>query len=339
MVASLRRQAQQQADLRYAPEEDALLTLLTSAGKTLRTTRQSQRGAARGISAGVDRALPKLDDVFTSAGLTPEVRAQAASNPAARRVAETLANAQVEMYQRKVQAQEGAAYAVNKALADYRDTVDQIQGRVSTIGREKGMFEAATLGDLVSSDRVSRRSASSHRADRQASSLQAELDRANSRGNALIGAGVDPNTGQPLPARPKAPGKSDAPRATPAAQQKVAAQVGEAVSHVRDLRKAGRSRPEIGKILLQGRKEQKITDDNGQVLTVPGRPKLPQLSVTAALDLVFNKGFSGATVQKFHAQGYRVDQLGQNIGPSSMRAKPRVPKKPKPGRFGGTLTG
>jgi hypothetical protein len=188
-------QAQALSTVRYGPELSALAALLRDA-EDRRDTMLRQAKATRQFSVGaVDQALPQLRQDYRGAqqAVTPAfaggggIEAQALQA----RMAESLAQAQSQLQARRVGAVQGEGAARSAALRDYASDRAKIGQRAVDLSQEQGAFITSTVGDLSAADA---------KAAADAAKTNAQLSQ--SERNSLRSAGIDPDTGAPIPGGP-----------------------------------------------------------------------------------------------------------------------------------------
>jgi hypothetical protein len=198
------KQAKAEAWLRTNPEASALTQLLHDARNNYKSSVSVETGAAKGVAAAANAAIPKVSSYYDAADQTrasaqsvvdqklaplsavaDDIRAASAreAGGAQRRLAETRASTLGEFQSRKVDAQAGAAFALQSARATRDSSVGKIQGQIQRVAKENGV---ATVTALASINKANAQAA----ADRR---TQKRLERASTAGIT----GVDPATGQP----------------------------------------------------------------------------------------------------------------------------------------------
>lgn len=355
---SFQRQAADLTLVRYGPELSALTTLLRQAQQDRNQTIRTARSTAGLIQSSVDQARPDVRHVYTAAGRTaakaqriaaPALAGLPAGSPFAAaaaleqsglkgRLAESRAASLSDLDRRRVAAGEGAAYAQQAARREYSQTRGQIGQRAQDLSREEGAFAASTMMDLIAQRAQSRQ---------EANRLAAQLT--NSRGNALISAGLmprfdkhgnligaapipggrlDPNApqNQPKPAKPQ-------PWASQPQQSKAGDTIHAALTEAQTLKHAGWTRQEAlndilngvpdrpGKPIYRTIKTPGKPDRQVRVLNPDGTPKMTQpvpgikaineqLYVQAALDLAYEGHLSRRTQNLLRARRVRIGPLG-----------------------------
>jgi hypothetical protein len=193
-------QAQALSIVRYNPEVSALAALLRDA-EDRRDTALRQARATRQFGVGaIDQALPELKQDYkgASAAVTPAfaggggIEAQALQA----RMAESQAQAKAQLQARRVGAVEGEGAARSAAFRDYASDRAKIGQRAVDLSREEGAFITSTIGDLAGADA---------KAQADANALGARLTQQER--NSLRSAGIDPDTGQPIPNGPLDPNR------------------------------------------------------------------------------------------------------------------------------------
>jgi hypothetical protein len=330
-----------QALVRYGPEQSGLKALERSAVSQARTTVKTARGSAQTIIGEVDRAMPGVKHAYDKAGLDAARAAHAISDPVVNalpegslkaaaalemsglqgRLRESRAGAVTELGNRRVQAQQGAQFAIANAQSTLRGELEKIFARQQDLRREKGAFQAATIGQL------------SEAARDRAQQLKIEgLGNEQSERGSLRSAGINPDTGKPIKGgkldpdgngkrgdQSKGKGKGGSGGAGGATTEKhLEWQTGiEDITNAARRYKGKLSRAEIVAKLKAGRPQQRIdTDpDTGEKLKNPvSLPAIPQykadLKMTAALDIALDGHLSKSTQRRLHRSGFSIEQLG-----------------------------
>jgi hypothetical protein len=270
------------------------------------------------------------------------------------RLGEGAALATSQLAARKVSAIEGEGAARAQAIRDFGSDRDKIAQRALDLSREQGAFTASTITDLIGAD-------ASARAD--AKKQQATLDQQER--NSLRSAGIDPDTGQPIPGGkldPKAKGKGGGgPDWAPQeAQTKARSTISTALTAAQQLKKAGVSRKDAAQALLQGADEKSVElydpttgkaqiwqdgepgnkdgSKTGQKKTTVlqgGLPKIDdQLYLSAALDMAYDNHLSRRNQKLLHDNLIKIKPLGVTTYQDWLRELDKATKKmrsPHPG--------
>jgi len=210
-------QAQTETAIRYGSQQDALGAILQQAARDYGRQSAAQTTAGQSVLGSLQRAPRQLTQAYTDAGLTPSLLGQISNSPTGQRLAGELASGQAGIQQQFTGAQAGQQYLQQHLYDEYRDDVGQIGGQITSLGKEKGLFQSSLLDQLISGDREQRRKINAELRKQAHDDEQAILDRASTTGNALIGQGVTPiinddgsvTLGDPIPggkADPNAPG-------------------------------------------------------------------------------------------------------------------------------------
>lgn len=311
--------------IRYGPEISALTALLRQAedDRDLRL-RQAQAGRQYSVGA-VDQARPMVQRAYQGA--------QAAVQPAfaqgggiessalQARLGESQALADSQLAARRVSAFEGEGAARSSALRDFRSDRGKIGQRATDLARESGAFSAQTITDLTGADAKA--------------TADAEADlagRTQSERNALIGAGLDPDTGNILPGHEPAvkPNKGKG-WDTAEAQSAASDEIDRLITAAKDYKAGGEQRPDVEDLLAHGAepvskpvyetvddgrggtKRQPVLNPDGTVKTeeVEGLdPAKSKLLLTAALDQAYDGHLSRRTQRLLHARGIKLEPLG-----------------------------
>lgn len=310
-----RRQALDEAFLRYGGEADQLTSLLQSIkGDTKSQVRQAKRGAKM-LESSARQAAPEVAKHYDTAAAAASLHdamvkgdlsklgpaaagfqaAQAFESGGNSRLSESRADALNELVGRATGAKaQGVAEA--RAIrqggkADEQKVLDQLLSNQE----QAGTYASSRYGELRGVAVTNRRE--QKKADETARHNRASED---------ISRGVDPVTGKPL----KKPGKGKTKWASPDEQNKAQDSIAAAIKQAKKMKAAGRSRSEIGDLLVTGRESQTIKDDNGNSVKIPKIPSYSEIYASAALDLVYGKRITRNNVQKLHKRGIKVNALG-----------------------------
>jgi hypothetical protein len=341
-----------QALVRFGPEQSGLKALEREAVSQARTTARTARGSAQTIIGEIDRARPEVKKAYDVAGLRAARAAHDISDPVLAtlgpeagslkaaaalemsglkgRLAESRAGAVTELSNRRVQATQGAQFAISNARSELAGTLEKIFARQQDLRREKGAFTAATMGELREAARDRAQQMRIAEGGWKQQDRNSRRTQRNSERSSLRSAGINPDTGKPYKGGKLDPdgngrrgdqskGKGGSGGAGGATTEKHL----EWQSAIEDISSAARrykgklSRPQIVEKLKSGRPQQQIeTDpDTGEKLKTPVvLPGIPQykadLKMTAALDIALDGHLSKATQRRLHRSGFSVEQLG-----------------------------
>lgn len=333
--------------VRYGPELSALTALLRQAQQDRRTTIGSARSSAALIQAAVDQARPDVRANYRQASQSaaaqqaiaaPDLAGASAPIAGAAAIersglATQLASSRAQdlssLDQRRVAAQEGAAYATQAANRSFTQTRGQIGQRAQDLAQEEGAYASSTLQQLMSQD------AQTKAQIRQTNARLRQQER-----DALIGQGFDPSTGKPMaggkldPNSPVNRQKAAAKKwASGPAQAKAGDTIQQAFKEAKTLQQSGvTSRGEAEQMLLNGVGDipakpvyrtvtrngkqvqvRVLNKDGTQKMTpaVPGIKAIDQnLYVQAGLDLAYQGHLSRRTQNLLHARGIKINPLG-----------------------------
>jgi len=325
-------QAGLEALLRFGPELSGLKELQRAAETNYRTRVGQARATARGTIDAVNRARPEVKKVYDRAGLEQARTAStlvgkdlAALGPVAdsikagaaleqtvglRHLQESRAAALTDLSTRRVQARQGQGFAVTNARRELVSELARIFERKQDLARERGAFTALTARQL--------RQAARERADRLAI---AQGGWSQSERNSLRSAGIDPDTGRPIPGGRLDPrtDRRPRPRASLERHEMGVDAVGKAIATLRSLDPARDrdNRRDLGDLLKTGQDAVPLLDEqgkprvkNGRALKTPKVPSIPQPWVRVALELYYDGRISESTRRWLRRNGYSVRQLG-----------------------------
>jgi uncharacterized membrane protein len=212
------QQALTEAAIRYGSQESALKSILGQTTHDFQQQVGAQDAANRSYQGALQGASAGLSKVYSDAGLTPSLLASLAGTPTGARIAGELASGQGAIQQQQLGAQAGQAYQVQHLGDLYKQDVGKIGDQATSLATEKGQFTQSLLDQLIGTDRSARHAANVEIAKQKFQADQANQGRTQQERDALIGAGLNPDTGSPLPARATNPKPKAKPQATPAAQ-------------------------------------------------------------------------------------------------------------------------
>lgn len=285
----LLEQARTQGALRYGAQESGLQSIFDDV--TQNYTRQSaaQEGAARSLLGSLATGGVRLNQAYSDAGLTPEVRAQYAQTPDGQRILASLARGQGDIQQQQLGAEAGRQYIQQRLGDDYRTDVNKINSQKTAMDTERGLYESSLLDQLIGSDRSMRHDANAAARKQEFDAQQAIDDRTAARDNALISQGLLPDAEgnlQPLPggkADPNAPSNrpkrtSGAGTASPDAQRSAGTDFQKAAALANALKGGQPATPEIrqaiSNTLTNGKPAStgKVIYEEVPILDAGGRP-------------------------------------------------------------------
>jgi hypothetical protein len=248
----------------------------------------------------------------------------------ANRLSESRTNALSSLDDRRVRAAEGAQFAAGAAHDKLVDDLTKILQRKQDLAGERGAFKAATMGQLEEAARKRATDIKIASGHDTAAANRADATITQQERNSKRSAGIDPDTGKPIPGGkldPKAQKKgkrvtaSGAPAVSADAHLAFQNKVQEIASYV-DRYKGKVSRKEIVAKLQKGRPQQTVYADpktgNPVAKNTPGAvavplTKIPQyqpdLAMSAALDVALDGHLSRPTQQKLQ-QHYILSELG-----------------------------
>lgn len=334
-------QAALEALVKFGPQEDALKEAAQTARDTYGTTVQQAHAGTLAIQQAIDAARPRAAQIYDQAGLrqaalnntllghdlaglgsvADSIKAGAATEAlgAATNLNQARTDTLADLGNRRVLAAQGGVAAQRQALDSLTSDLAKVLQAKQDLSGQKGAFKAATIGDLEEAAR-----------QRATQIKVATGHNSQSERNSLRSAGIDPDTGKPIPN-----GKLD-PKADPAKKRRVTATGALAVSPDKHLDFTNRvqeiasyvakykgklSRPEIVAKLKTGRSAQTVSVDPKTHAPVadntPGAIKVhlssipqyqPDLAMTAALDIALDGHLSRPT-QKALQNHYIVGEL------------------------------
>lgn len=344
MARRFERQARRQAQLQFGPQFRALDLLLQDEQDTLATGLGAARTAQRGIVQSARQGRRDIQEIYENAGLTAVVREGLDSNPAMRRLAEEMADAEAGMVERQVLAREGTAAAIRQLVGGYQKNVRRIGQERQSLAQQKGLLRRTLVDELMG-----------EQAARDFEAGQNALDRAQDERESLRASGIDPETGRLTPKALAQQKKANAKKwLTQSQMQEQGAEFARAQEIARTMLRAAGGKPSrklresIERALLVGRDatEAPVYDANGVRRIEPAKirkggklvpnprageqvtrrapaidPVDPHIA-TAALDMVMFGRLSSSTVNMLRSLGVRVTQLpGAQFGPRQNTAR------------------
>jgi hypothetical protein len=331
----LRRNARLQAKIRFGGELSALAQMLSDAQMQRSSTIQNARGGASSLVQTLEELRPKVGQAYGQAeasraqasqeadsalaGLAgPQADAIRAARARERASAsEQLAGAQAatltDVGNRQVSARAGGESERRQAEAAYRQDSSKIFGSLAGLQDRRGAFIETTLSDLTEKQRaravqqenlaldrnqfehtVSQDTVENRRADQtlaetkranRADERQARRNARDKRRNGGSGSGK-PSRGLGA--------------LTPEQEGAHVDKIGTARKWAQKLRQDGNSERDIRDTLSKGAK---VTDDQGQTITIPA---YSDLHLNAALDLVYHKHLTRPNVRRLHSRGIHI---------------------------------
>jgi hypothetical protein len=229
-------QAALQALVRFGPEQSGLKAARRDAESAYKTTVRQADATSQGIQYAIGKVRPEVKgnydaaglqaaraahvaDASLGAGVPDSMKAAIATERAGfdRRLGESRAQALTELGDRRVQAVEGAGFAKSNAQRVLASSLTKLFERGQDLRRESGAFKVATAQQL--------QQAAQDRADtlanQQAGRHQQNLTRRQSERSSLRSAGIDPDTGKPIPNGKLDPKAKTGPGAKPKTQDEI----------------------------------------------------------------------------------------------------------------------
>lgn len=338
------RQAETQAAIRYGGQEDALQSIFDTLTRDYGRQSTAQRDMGMSLLGSLNHAGQNLTQVYSDAGLTPEVLATIGESPTGQRIAAELARGQAGIQEQRTGALAGQQYIQQRLADDYREDVGQINRQATSMAKERGLYESSLLDELIGEDRARRSEINAAARKQQFDAEQNILDREASQGNALIGQGLiadEQGNLLPLPggkADPNAPAnKPKRPRVTADAQKTAGTAFSNAFSlaggMVKGKPKTPKVRQGVTNILASGREasggepvydvvedpytkkktnRRRIDPDTNTQVTTPkkqGVPKFDRPIAEAATEQAMFGYVTTKTVRNLQKLGYSVRQI------------------------------
>ncbi|HWK30102.1 MAG TPA: hypothetical protein VNS09_26260 [Solirubrobacter sp.] len=336
-------QARTQGALRYGAQESALSSIFDDTTRRYAQQSLAQESAYRSLLGSLQRAPAQLQQGYTDAGLSPNVLQSLAGTPEGVRLMGSQARASTDLQMQRLGAEQGQRFIQGKLADDYRSDVGKLNQQKVAMATERGLYESGLLDELIGQDRSRRSEINAAARKQQFDADQALEQRGQSERNALIGAGLNPDTGAPLPARSKTAGKVKA--ASPATIKAAAGTFSQIRSLVQAQWEHGIGRKAAGQSLLRGRKgtkgekvydpvtgKPKLDPKTGTQVTTGAKSEVPSFAkdqplLQAALDLAYDGHVSPATVRLLH-KAYGNGIVGA-LRLNTKRGTPR-PQRPQP---------
>jgi hypothetical protein len=321
--------------MRYGAQEAAFKSIFDQLTRDSGRNAQAQDTAYRSLLGSLQAAPADLSRVYSDAGLTPDVLATIGNSPTGQRLAGELARGQAGILQQQTGAQAGAAYQQQHIADQYHDDVGKLNDQASALATEKGLYRSSLLDQLIGQDRSARHDAHVEAAKQQFTADQNLLDNSQSERNAIIGQGLNPDTGATLPGHS---GKKPGPKASPHDQSVAESDFTNALTNAAAMVKGGTSAADAVKALTRGRKaapgkpvyenvpevdsygnvvkgktkRQPKLNPDGTVMTTGGRDAVDAVEpaiAQAAVEMAAQGYLSPATVKHLHDLGYKVRGL------------------------------
>jgi hypothetical protein len=351
-----------ETQVKYGPQESALALLLSQAAGQRDQSVAVARSTRRGLTAASQAAAPQVAKIYQDAlgalqaaqGGLP-VATAGTDGPAGSIVAASqrdfaderakLAGEQSmaaqDLVNRQLGAAAGEAGSVRAANDQFNSDVAKVKQQYLDLKGQEGAYGSSRLSELLQAASQAAHDLHIH-----------EMSNAQSERDSLRSAGIDPDTGQPIPNGPLDPnsprytrrGRGSGRRLpggakllTPLQHGALKDAVASTVSVVQGLKSAGYTRAEIAQSLAQGEpastiKAGTVDPETGQKaptdLHVPGVPKTKALVASVALDLAFDRHLSRASQQELHRRGYSVKRLGFPSYGQYLKTVPGAPGSP-----------
>lgn len=351
-------QATADALVKYGPALSALSDLRSEALSEASTSIAAARSSGNHLQKTITAARPQIRSAYSGASKTAQqqaaidataVAALPADSPLKAaaaleqtglqgRLAESRAAALTDLSQRSVAAKEGTRAAVSTARSKLASDLAKVLGREQSLAQEKGAFTATDAARLLSDYQAQQQAlaiAAGHDATSTANSKRAARQ---SERNSERSAGINPDTGKPLPGR----GPTGA-KLKPGSSSSTAL-VGEAANFARTLRAAGHSRSEVAQTLQVGQKpqpvyqtvktatgtkQQRVLNPDGSAKMTPAVPQVKdQLLLRVALDLAYKGYITKATRNALNRRGQTATSYGTVYWqPAARRIRRRTPRR------------
>jgi hypothetical protein len=342
-------QAQTEAEVRYGAQEAALRSILGQTTHDFQQQVGAQDAANRSYQGALQGASSGLSKVYSDAGLTPTLLASLAGTPTGARIAGELASGQGAIQQQQLGAQAGQAYQVQHLGDLYKQDVGKIGDQATSLATEKGQFTQSLLDQLIGTDRSARHAANVEVAKQKFQADQADQGRTQQERDALIGAGLNPDSGSPLPARATNPKPKAKPQATPGAQTTAETAFSRALAGAKAGISHGTAPEDVLSTLtngIPGSKGQPVfekhTDKNtgkvtwqkkidpktGLAVTTGDSPEVKAVDqdiAQAAVEMASKGYVSTSTIQHLHRLGYTVRDFPGLVTQFQARRAPSSP--------------
>ena len=358
-------EAAQQALLRFGPELSALKELQRTAESTYNSAVLAARGTAKDIKATIQNVRPGMTRVFDEAAArNAQIQAvplgdiAGANIPASIKAGSALeqqtansnlnqlrTTALTDLSQRKVQATQGAAFAQKQAQNQLVKDLTGILRRKQDLAKERGTFTALTTSQLTDAARERALKVRIQNLQNRGAAERNAASNKQSERNSLRSAGIDPDTGKPIPggkADPKA--KAKAKLHTAGEHQTAKDAISKGIAALQTLDPDKSDRHGSAPLLISGHKSQQLYQTvpaptttnpkgtkqvprivNGVPVTTPDIPGVGSWATIAA-DVYYDGHLSRANQRKLQAAHYSVKELGLPTYGEWKRAQ----QKPRP---------
>lgn len=329
MASQFASQAAQDALLKYEPQQSALQGLMREAEEAYRSSIAGGDSAARlGVQA-VKEGIPRVAGVYNrSEAQNKQVQEQAqaalaalpgiangykaasinAGTAATQRIAGNRASVLGQLNLQGVAAANSAASSRQAAGVTLAKELGKLFGKSETIAGQQGAFASTEL------ERLTHEAEKEARTQRQGQATISQRERASERS-----AGIDPNTGKPIPG-----GKLDKSEALPLKEQSKAVSTIQQIAHYASEAKAHMSRPELVKFLSEGEPAHQAKEKNAKgeevkvaIAKIPAFK--PDVLMSAALDWALGGYLSRGTETRLREAGYSIPTLERQGIPGAAR--------------------
>lgn len=345
------RQSVAQAELQFGGAGDLLEMLLSDAIRERGRSVRQARGSADMQVAAVNQAKTDLTENLRTAGLDMTAMA---GTPQGQQLAASYARSLNELDERKILARDAAASGVRQARQEFREDAGKIAQQLQRHYRDRGIYTSSLLDELIGEDRGARRAARAAAAEQAFEAEQNALDRAGRLDTAIIGQGLNPQTGRPLPGA-----KSNKPKLTAGQRLTANEKISSAIAQAKTLAAGGHTEREALEILTAGRDGSTLTifrDKNGrevpeyvrqrgrdgnpkrvknpriseeETIKVPKIPAYQQMYARAAIEAAYNNGgrLSPETAKRLRRAGIRLRDLDVRL-PNEKPKRYTLPNRP-----------
>jgi hypothetical protein len=349
MATATRRQARNEALVRFGPQRFALRELLAELVGQRETGLRAAVGTERGLLGQIGHARQETtrtyDDAIKAGEGTTDLVQQtlaalgASADPfeaalsregglGTERMNQSRAGALQDLTERSLEAASGRAYQQHNVENMFRAETGKVRRSYEELAREEGAFTQGRMAELrkEAADRTFRRDLeefkqgeANQRARMQQRTTRRGQDIRRRRANEReTGSGKTVGGGKKI--------------RTQDAHESLSNAVNGALIDARKQKQRGRQRGEVQDLLTNGREQQSIEDpETGEKLKVPGIKSRGALAARVAADMAWFGKVSRSTLAELHRNGYSIKQLGlPYVSAGDRRTVRRPPNAPGP---------
>lgn len=311
------RRALLETELQLGPQGAALRGLRSERAGEYTRTRRVNASNERAIVGAIDQALPKAGRSWDEALATVTAQQRALggvpgeqASAFSRRVGEQKAGDLTDLTDRRTRATEGRVYANEEARSSYLSDKAKINSQLQDLMKQSGLLTATRYGDLL--DEAAERGIERGKAR--------ETERANRAGERLGREKLDLERSKEQRIATEGPKKKGVKWATQEQHAAAKDAIEYAKTVIAQQKQIGRGRAETIQLLVKGRPQSKVTNKDGEEVTIPPIQAIGGDYARAATNLVFDGTLSRGDVKRLHGRRLQIKRLGYQT---------RKPKRPR----------